>query len=257
MTTASGGVLIIGACHEDVAKAIALLALARVMSADFPFRIVGFDLDGTLLDTSGDLAAAVNHALTSVGRPALSVEEVRPMIGGGARHMLAQGMAATGGCTEEELDVLQRRLLDYYTANIAEQTRPFPGCLDALDDLAGRGVRLAVVTNKLEHLAREVLDALHLTSRFDVVIGGDTMGPGRSKPAPDPVLAMVERCGGGSAAFVGDSIYDVRSAQAAGLPVVACSFGFLQQPVETLGAEAVIDHYDELIPTLVRLGAAA
>ncbi len=221
----------------------------------FPFAIVGFDLDGTLLDTSGDLAAAVNHALESVGRPLLSVDQIRPMIGGGSRHMLAQGMAATGGCTEAELDVLQRRLLDHYEANIAIETRPFPGCLDALDALAVMGVRLAVVTNKYEHLARELLGALDMLGRFEVVIGGDTMGPGRGKPAPDPVLAMVERCGGGRAAFVGDSIYDVRSAQAAGLPVVACSFGFLQQPVETLGADAVIDGYAELLPTLERLGA--
>ncbi|SEN35838.1 phosphoglycolate phosphatase [Sphingomonas gellani] len=229
--------------------------MTQISPDRFPFAIVGFDLDGTLLDTSGDLAAAVNHALSSAGRPTLTTDQVRPMIGGGSRHMLAQGMAATGGCSEEELDVLQRRLLDYYEANIAVETRPFPGCLDALDTLAGMGVRLAVVTNKLEGLARTLLDALHLSARFDTIIGGDTMGPGRGKPAPDPVLAMVERCGGGTAAFVGDSIYDVRSAQAAGLPVVACSFGFLQQPVETLGADAVIDGYDDLIPTLRTLGA--
>ena len=221
--------------------------------SDFPFRIVGFDLDGTLLDTSGDLAAAVNHALASAGRPTLPVEAVRPMIGGGSRHMLAQGMAATGGCTEAELDTLQTRLLAFYEANIAIETRPFPGCLNALNALAARGVTLAVVTNKNERLARIVLDALGLTDRFATIIGGDTLGPDRGKPKPDLIELMVERCGPGPAAFVGDSIYDVEAAQAAGLPVVACSFGFLQQPVETLGAEAVIDHYAELIGTLERL----
>lgn len=225
--------------------------------SDFPYAIVGFDLDGTLLDTSGDLAAAVNHALASAGRPTLPVEAIRPMIGGGSRHMLAQGMAATGGCSEDELDVLQQRLLDYYEAHIAVETRPFPGCLDALDALAARAVTLGVVTNKYERLARIVLDALGLTGRFATVIGGDTLGPGRGKPKPDLIELMVERCGGARngrrAAFVGDSIYDVAAAQAAGLPVVACSFGFLQQPVETLGAEAVIDRYDQLLPTLERL----
>jgi len=239
-------------CHEALAKAMTAMAPPRAMHR-FPFDIVGFDLDGTLLDTSGDLAAAVNHALASAGRPTLRVEQIRPMIGGGSRHMLAQGMAATGGCTEAELDVLQRRLLDYYEANIANETRPFPGLLDALDRLADRGVRLGVMTNKLEHLARRVLDALDLTARFDCVIGGDTVGV--AKPDPAPIHAMVERCDGGRAAFVGDSIYDVRAAQAAGLPVVACSFGFLQQPVETLGADAVIDGFDNLIATLERLGA--
>ncbi len=219
----------------------------------FPFPIVGFDLDGTLLDTSGDLAAALNHALASVDRPPLPVERVKTMIGGGARHMLAQGMAATGGCTEAELDVLQRRLLDHYTANIAVLTRPFPHALDTLDRLAAMGVTLAIVTNKLEVLARQVLDALALTPRFATIIGGDTMGPGNGKPSRLPIDAMVERCGGGRAAFVGDSIYDIRAAHAAGLPAVACSFGFLMQPVEELQADAVIHGFDALIPTLERL----
>ncbi|KTT69483.1 HAD-IA family hydrolase [Sphingomonas endophytica] len=219
----------------------------------FPFAIVGLDLDGTLLDTSGDLAAALNHALSSAGRPTLSVEQVKPMIGGGARHMLAQGMAATGGCTEAELDVLQRRLLDHYQANIAVLTRPFPHALDALDRLAAMGVRLAIVTNKLESLARQVLEELDLTRRFAAIIGGDTMGPGKGKPSRIPIDAMIERCGGGRAAFVGDSIYDIRAAHAAGLPAIACSFGFLMQPIEELEADAIIHGFDTLIPTLERL----
>ena len=225
----------------------------------FPFPIVGFDLDGTLLDTSGDLAAAVNHALAGAGRAPLLVERIRPMIGGGARHMLAQGMAATGGCSDAELDEAQARLLAFYEAHIAVETRPFPGCLDALDALAARGATLAIVTNKYERLARVVLDALGLTPRFATIIGGDTLGPDRGKPKPDLIELMVERCGGAGnakrAAFVGDSIYDVTAARAAGLPVIACSFGFLQQPVETLGADAVIDGYPELLPALERLGA--
>lgn len=239
-------------CHEALANAIAALALAALMT-DFPFDVVGFDLDGTLLDTSGDLTAAVNHALASAGRPMLTVEEVRPMIGGGSRHMLAQGMAATGGCSEAELNVLQRRLLDYYEANIAVNTRPFPQTLDALDELAAHGVRLGVVTNKNERLAREVINQLGLTERFDAILGGDTLSSGKRKPAPDSIIAMVKQCGGGRAAFIGDTTYDTHAAKAAGVPSVAVSFGFLQQPVEELGADAVIDSYAELIPTLMRL----
>jgi phosphoglycolate phosphatase len=220
--------------------------------APFPFRIVGFDLDGTLLDTSGDLAAAVNHALASVDRPPLPVERVRPMIGGGARQMLAQGMAATGGCDQDTLDILHQRLLAYYEVNISVHTRPFPGVVDSLDALAARGVAVGVMTNKIERFARALLDDLALTGRFAAIVGGDTIGI--AKPDPAPIHAMVERCGGlaggGRAAFVGDSIYDVRAAKAAGLPVVACSFGFLDRPVEDLGADAVIDRYDELIGVL-------
>jgi phosphoglycolate phosphatase len=239
--------------HEWLANAIALLAPLRTMT-DFPFAIVGFDMDGTLLDTSGDLAAAVNHALASAGRPELTVADIKPMIGGGARHMLAQGLDRTGGYDEAELDVLHRRLLDYYEANMVVHTAPFPHALAALDALAARGVTLAVVTNKLERYAAEVLEGLGLTHRFACLIGGDTMGPGNAKPSPAPIHAMIDRCGGGRAAFVGDSVYDVRAAKAAGVPVVACSFGFLDRPAADLGADAVIDGFDALVPTLERLG---
>lgn len=222
---------------------------------DFPFAIVGFDLDGTLLDTSGDLAAAVNHALASIGRAPLSVEAVKPMIGGGARAMLRHGLDATGGHDAEMLDRLHRVLLDHYEANLAVHTAPFPGVLQSLDELAYRGVKLGIMTNKLERFARAILGSLGLTDRFTSIIGGDTLGV--AKPSPRPIQAMVEQCGGGSAAFVGDSIFDVQAARAAGLPVVACSFGFLSQPVEALGADAIIDGYAELIPTLMRLSPSA
>ena len=217
----------------------------------FLFNIVGFDLDGTLLDTSGDLAAAVNHALTSVDRPALSVEQVKPMIGGGARHMLKQGLTATGGYDEAMLDTLHARLLAYYEANICVLTRPYPGVVDALDALAAKGVTLGIVTNKIERFARTVLAELGLIDRFACILGGDTLS--ESKPSPMPIHEMVRQCGGGRAAFVGDSIFDIEAGKAAGLPTIACSFGFLMQPVAELGADAVIDGYDELIPTLERL----
>lgn len=219
----------------------------------FSFTIVGFDLDGTLLDTSGDLAAAVNHALASVGRPRLSVEEVKPMIGGGARHMLKQGLTATGGYDEAMLDTLHAELLAYYEANICVLTKPYPGVIDALDALAARDVTLGIVTNKIERFARVVLDELGLTDRFACILGGDTLA--ESKPSPMPIHEMVRRCGGGRAAFVGDSIFDIQAGQAAGLPTIACSFGFQMQPVAELGADAVIDGFAELLPTLERLGA--
>ena len=218
----------------------------------FPFTTVGFDLDGTLLDTSGDLAAAMNHALAEMGRAPLPVEQVRPMIGGGGRHMLAQAMIATGGLDPAALEPAYKRLIAFYEDHLAVETRPYPGLEDALDALAARGVTLAVVTNKQERLARAVLDQLALIHRFAIVIGGDTLGPGRSKPAPDLLRLMVERCGG-PAAFVGDSRYDMEAARAAGLPRVLCSFGYRQEPIEALGADAIIDAYAELLPALERL----
>ncbi|MBS0504257.1 MAG: HAD-IA family hydrolase [Proteobacteria bacterium] len=217
------------------------------------FDIVGFDLDGTLLDTSATLTRAVNHALAEAGRPLLDIDDVRPMIGGGAKNMLQKGLEASGGCDPEDMRRLYPILLDFYGENVSEGSIPFPGVIDAMDQLAAQGVSLGIVTNKFERFARKLLDEIGLLDRFAVVIGGDTMGKGNAKPSAVPINAMVAGAGGGSAVFLGDSIYDTTAARNAGIPSIAVSFGFLTGPVEELGADAVIDHYDDLIPTLDRL----
>ena len=223
------------------------------MRANPPFAIIGFDLDGTLLDTSGDLAAAVNHALALAGRPPLAPDAVTPMVGGGAKAMLQKTLDATGGDPPQGFRPLYKEMLRHYEAHIAVHTRPYPGTIAALDALAGQGVALAVVTNKFEALALKLLGALGLAARFACVIGGDTLGPGNAKPSPAPIAAMIARCGGGRAAFVGDSHFDIMAARAAGIPAIVVSFGFAHGPVGELGADAVIDHYDELLPVLARL----
>ena len=222
----------------------------------FPFAIVGFDLDGTLLDTHGDLGAALNHALAVAGRPAVPTSEVCDLIGGGARMMLERALAMTGGLPPaDEVAALHRELIAYYRENIAVHTRLYPGGEAMLAGLDSHGVKIAVVTNKLEALAVRLLDELGLSARLATIIGGDTLGPGRAKPKPDLLLEMISRLGGGPAAFVGDTTYDTRAARAAGLPSIAVRFGFNDVPIDTMGADAVIDHYDELIPALARLGA--
>lgn len=223
-------------------------------STDFPFAIVGFDLDGTLFDTHADLAEAVNHVLRAEGRPILAHSAVRDMVGGGARLLLERALLATGGpLPEERFDRCHEALLRFYEANIAVHTVLFPGAAQMLDALAERGVRLALVTNKIERLAVTLLRELDLLDRFDTVIEGDTLGPGRAKPRPDMLQAMLERCGGGRAAYVGDSTFDTRAARAAAIPCVAVSFGFNDCPPDQLGADALIDHFDQLIPTLHKL----
>jgi len=219
--------------------------------SDFPFRIVGFDLDGTLVDTAGDLTAAVNHALALLDRAPLSEAEVRPMIGLGAEHMLEQGLTATGGVPDGAVERLFPELLRYYGQHIAVHSRPFPGLIDALDRLDALGVRTAVATNKAEGLARQLLAELGLVDRMSAIIGGDTIGV--RKPSPDPIRAMIEQSDGGRTAFVGDSIYDVVAAKAAGVPSILVGFGFLDRPAEAFGADHVIGHYDELVPLLEAL----
>ncbi len=221
--------------------------------ADFPFDIVGFDLDGTLLDTAHDIGHALNHALAHVGRPLVPLDQTRHYIGGGSAQLLHSALEASGGTAGIDLAELQERLLGFYADNIARHTVLFPGGAAMLDALAARGVRLAVATNKREDMARRLFDELGLTSRFATIIGGNTLGPGTAKPAPDMLHAMVEQCGGGRAAFVGDTTFDVGAARAAGLPVIAVRFGFCDLPPDELGADAVIDHFDELIPALEAL----
>jgi phosphoglycolate phosphatase len=216
-----------------------------------PFDIVGFDLDGTLLDTGPDLAAAANAALAAGGLDPLPLETVLKRVGGGTRNMLAGVLAERGETDPAVMDRLLPVLLAHYEANMAIHTRPYPGCVATLDALAAEGVKLAVVTNKLERFATSLLAATGLADRFACVIGGDTMA--QAKPAPDGILEMIRRRGGGRAVFVGDSIFDVRAARAADVPVIACRFGFAPDAVDSFGADAVIDGFDALLPTLEHL----
>jgi phosphoglycolate phosphatase len=214
------------------------------------FDIVGFDLDGTLLDTSGDLGAAVNHALALIGRAPVPAAAVAGLIGGGARLMLRRALALTGGEDGVDQDTLFAELLAFYQANIAVHTALYPGAEAMLDALAAAETRIAVVTNKREAMTLKLFDALGLTQRFACIIGA---GRYPLKPQPHALHAMVAQLGGGAAAFVGDTTFDTGAARAAGLPSVAVSFGFRDAPVHELGADAVIHHFDELIPALARL----
>ena len=223
-----------------------------------PFDIVAFDLDGTLLDTHRDLGAAVNHALQLGGFDAVPVEQVESLIGGGAKIMLRRAIDAQGGVAMGEFRPLYKALLAYYAENNAVHTRPYPGVEEALDQLAARTIKLAVVTNKFESFAADILTQLGLAERFVTIIGGDTLGRDsegkmRAKPEPDPIFEAINRCGGGRCVFVGDSTYDMAAARAANVPVIAAAFGYCDKPADELGADAVIAGFNELIPALSKL----
>ena len=224
--------------------------------AEFPFDAVGLDLDGTLLDTKGDLAAAVNVALAQGGYDTVPAQEVEGLIGGGAKVMLARAIESQGGSlADEDFRPLYKALLRYYGDHNAVHTVPFPGVVETLDKLAAMDVKLAVVTNKFESFASDILGALGLAERFVTLIGGDSLGKDaqgnfRAKPAADPILAAMERCGSQRFAFVGDSTYDVMAARAAQVPVIAAGYGYCDKPPHELGADGVIDRFDALIPAL-------
>jgi phosphoglycolate phosphatase len=222
---------------------------------DGPFPIVGFDLDGTLLDTHEDLGAALNHALRLGGRDEVAMDTVRTLVGGGSKRLLVRALDLTGGRADDAaFERMHSALLDFYEANLAVHSRLFPGGEQALDALTAKGVRLAVVTNKLERFAIGLLDQLGLSRRFYTILGGDSLGPGKGKPAPDLLLEMVARGAGSRAAYVGDTTYDTHAAKAAGLPCVALDFGYNDLPAQDLGANAVISHYDDLVCALERIG---
>jgi phosphoglycolate phosphatase len=220
----------------------------------FPFDIVLFDLDGTLVDSNLDLCPAVNKVLAMEDRPALSQDEVRKFIGGGAIPMLGRALEATGGMpSEERFAELGQAVIKHYWAHIADNTLPFPGVLDALDDLARRGVKLAICTNKAEGPTMQLLAELDMTDRFTSIYAGDSLGPERLKPKPDLLRAAIRDCGGGSAVMVGDSSFDVRAARNAGLPVACYRHGYRDVPEGELGCDAMFDHFDQLVETLESL----
>ncbi len=238
---------------------------------DFPFETVGFDLDGTLLDTFRDLGAAVNHALALGGFMPVPVESSKDLIGGGAKAMLARAVqqqgGLPGGLEGDDFRGLYKAMLRYYADNNTVHSAPYPGAREVVAELEGRGVALAIVTNKFEAFARSILAEIGFLEPFRVVIGGDTLGRGTdgaylSKPLPDPIIEARLRCARDPAAlgrfvFVGDSTYDVAAARAAKVPVIAAAYGYCDRAPHALGADAVIDSLSELIPALEQLGAAA
>lgn len=214
-------------------------------------RVV-FDLDGTLIDSVPDVRNALNVMLGGRGRRQLAPDEVALMVGEGARVMIGRALEATGGAVADPDAVLTEYLVAYAARPVVD-TVIYPGAVAALARLAEAGCLLGICTNKPEEITRLVLDGLGLTRFFAAIIGGDSL-PFR-KPDPRHVTTTLERMGGdGPAFYVGDSETDVAAARGAGLPVVAVSFGYSKGGTEALGADVVIDHFDQLDAALAELG---
>ncbi|PLX39187.1 MAG: phosphoglycolate phosphatase [Hyphomicrobiales bacterium] len=209
--------------------------------------VLVLDLDGTLIETLPDLAATLNMLLVKNGHAAIPPEDIRAMVGQGARVMLQRGFAHYGvELTQERTDELFAEFLEHYQDHIAEGSHPFPGVLEQLDRFAAAGWKLAVCTNKLEVLSKKLLDALGVSSRFAVIAGPDTFG--YHKPDPNHILKTVEAAGGvrENAVMVGDSVADINAAKGAGIPVVAVDFGYTPIPVSELDPNIIISHFDQL-----------
>lgn len=212
---------------------------------------VVFDLDGTLVDTAPDLAAAANYVFGTIGLAPVAPQALHPFISHGSRAMIDAGLRLhRHPLPEDELTRLHERFLYYYRENVAVLSRPFDGVLELLDALIQAGAKLAVCTNKLEGISRSLLRQLGLDSRFAAIAGRDTFDV--FKPAPGHLTRTIAIAGGRAdrAVMVGDSEVDFATAAAAGIPSIGVTFGYTWRPVRELGPGAVIDHYREFMPAL-------
>jgi phosphoglycolate phosphatase len=218
---------------------------------------VVFDLDGTLVDTAPDLHAHLNEMLADLGRPGFALDDVRPMIGDGARMLLRRGLDASGGMPAGvDLEALFAEFLRRYTARPLRFGASFDGVEATLKGLARAGTKLGVCTNKPQAPTDRLLAELDLARHFAVVIGGDSLSV--RKPDPGHLLAVLEGLGARPerAVLVGDSANDVSAAAATGIPCILVSFGYTQTPARALGATCVIDHMSELPAALAGLPEA-
>jgi phosphoglycolate phosphatase len=206
-----------------------------------------YDLDGTLADTAEDLVATLNYLLGREGLAPLPVESAGSLLGAGARVLIKRGFAASGRSLDpQEAEALFADYLTYYNAHIVVRTRLYPGVEKVLAAFARAGWRQAVCTNKIEVSAKLLIAKLGIAERFAFICGQDTFGV--AKPDAKPLLMTIAASGGASerAIMVGDSGTDIKTARAAGVPVIAVDFGYADVPVEELGPDRVISHFDEL-----------
>jgi len=188
-----------------------------------PIRLLIFDLDGTLIDSLPDLTDATNLVRQSRGLPQLAIDDVRKLVGQGARSLVERALpGATAGEVEEGLGIF----LEYSLAHIADKTRVYPGVPETLQEIEGVGIPMCVLSNKNVDLCREVLVRLGLGENFTGVFGADSFP--FKKPSPQPVLALLEKFGvsAGECVMVGDSINDVAAGCGAGVLTVGCSYGY-------------------------------
>ena len=212
---------------------------------------IAFDLDGTLVETAPDLIGTLNLMLAEHGLPPVPLSAARHLVGGGSRRMLEHGFREAGADFDAgQAPLLVERFVEVYRDRIADESFLFEGVEAALDRLAADGARLCVCTNKRTDLSIELLERLGVLGRFDAVVGPDAVSA--RKPDRAHLIEAVRKAGGdpARALMVGDSDNDVNAARAAGAPVIAVSFGYTETPPADLGADRLIDRFDELHPAV-------
>jgi len=214
--------------------------------------LVVFDLDGTLLDTHADLIDSLNHTIASIGLAPVSYDDLTHLVGHGAKVMIERACKLHGHpLTEDEAGPLLQRFIAHYSSTMPGHTKPYPGLIDAMDTLRDNGFTLAVCTNKMESLARTLIETLGLTHYFAAITGGDTF-PVR-KPDARHLLGTIEKAGGSPerSIMVGDSFNDIAVARNAAVASIGVPFGYSDVPIASLEPTRIIQHFDELTPDFV------
>lgn len=217
------------------------------MASDSSTRLCIFDLDGTLADTAPDLVGALNHVLLSEGLPPVDFETARAYVGHGARVLIERAHTANDITLDEDQAIeLTEQFVGYYAQNIADETMLFPNVLEAMDDMEADCWRFAICTNKREGLARQLLEALDISERFEAICGGDTFV--ERKPNGQHILKTIEAALGDPkrAVMIGDSEPDILAAKDAGIPVIAVPFGYNHEPIGRLDPDAIIENFADL-----------
>lgn len=205
-----------------------------------------FDLDGTLIDSIPQVAAAVNATLAEAARGPLALAEVRDMIGEGARVTVERAFAATGGLNGIDVDAMIERYLVHYLADPASHTAVFPGVIEVLEQFSGAGAIMGVCTNKPGATTRPVLDALGLSRFFAAVVTADDTRYRKpdGRHVLDTLAAM--RADRAEAVFIGDSEPDLAAARDAGVPAVVVAYGYGRAVVARMPAAARIERFHDL-----------
>lgn len=212
-----------------------------------------FDLDGTLIESAPDIANALNIVLKEANRPTVTVDETRLLIGEGVARLVEKAFAMRGGVPDAPvLAAHVARMNKLYDAALTVETFLIPHAKEAVATLHAAGHRTAVVSNKPGFLTDQIVNHFGLSPHLHAVQGAEDHLP--KKPAPDMLFAALEKSGGTreSAIMIGDSAIDVAAARNAKMPVILVRGGYTTAPVETLGADLVIDHLGHLHDALQR-----
>ena len=209
------------------------------------YRTYIFDLDGTLLDTLGDLAASVNYALRQNGLPEHTVDDVRRFVGNGVRKLMER--AVPGGAANPQFETAFATFRTHYMQHALDTTRPYDGIPEVLHALKARGCQLAVVSNKMMAATQELV--AHFFPEIEVAIGEHEAEGIRKKPAPDTVREALRRLNTQhSAVYVGDSDVDIETARNSGLPCISVLWGFRDRDfLVAHGATTLISNPRELL----------